>query len=261
MSFKFKVLSFTGLLLVLAFPSFGKDYQLQTLETAQTMFRAATNESMYAEAAQQFDYLVAEEGIRNGSLFYTLGNCWFMAGDLGRSILNYRRAASYLPRHADVQHNLNAARALRTDLIPEKERHPLMDKLLGWHFKGSASLRGWFFSASWLALWGAVFWARRSTKKKAPICVISAGLLSAVLLTSLATEAIMKRRAQPGVIIAAEVLARKGDGERYAPAFQEPLHSGTEFLQLETRETWWNIQLADGQTCWIPADAAETVSF
>ncbi len=261
MSFKFQVLSFKWLVLIVALPAFGQDYQLQTLETAQTMFRAATNEAMYAEAAQQFDYLVAEEGIRNGHLFYTLGNCWFMAGDLGRAILNYRRAETFLPRHADVQYNLNAALALRTDLISEKERHPLVDKLLGWHFKGSTPLRGWVFSISWLALWGAVLWARRSTKKKAQVCMTSAGLLSAVLLASLATEAIMKRRTQPGVIIVSEVLARKGDGERYAPAFQEPLHSGTEFLQLETRKTWWNIRLADGQTCWIPATAAKTVLF
>jgi len=258
MSFKFKVLSFTGLLLVLAFPVVGKDYQLQTLENAQEIFRAATNEALYAEAAQQFDYLVTEEGIHNGQLFYTLGNCWFMAGDLGRAILNYRRAETFLPRNADVQHNLNAARDLRTDLIPEKERHPLTDKLLGWHFKSSTPLRGWLFSVSWLVLWGAVLWVRRSTKKTPQICVISAGLLSAILLTSLATEAIMKHRTQPGVIIA-EVLVRKGDGERYAPAFQEPLHSGTEFLRLETRKNWWNIQLADGQTCWIPDHAAEMV--
>ena len=50
MSFKSKGLSFQWLLLVLALPAFGKDYQLQTLETAQGMFRAATNEAMYAEA-------------------------------------------------------------------------------------------------------------------------------------------------------------------------------------------------------------------
>ena len=71
----------------------------------------------------------------------------------------------------------------------------------------------------------------------------------------------MKLRTPAGVMIAAEVLARKGDGERYAPAFQEPLHSGTEFLQLETRTHWWNIRLADGQTCWIPARVAEIVSL
>ena len=263
MSFKIHVLGFT-ILLASALCTQGAttaNYQLQTLETAQAMFRVATNEAMYAGAAQQFEYLVKEEGIRNGQLFYTLGNSWFMAGDVGRAILNYRRAEAYLPRNADVQHNLNSAQARRVDLISEKEPHPLAAKLLGWHFNTSATLRGGLFSFCWLVLWGAWFWVRRSSKKGARITRVVAGILSAVLLASLATEGGMKHRAEPGVVIAREVLARKGNGERYAPAFQEPLHSGVEFLRLETRESWWHIRLADGQACWIPAHAAETISF
>ncbi len=263
MIFKSKLQSLSWLLLALVLPAFGENYQLQTLETAQGMFRAATNETMYAEAAQQFEYLVKEEGIRNGHLFYTLGNSWFMAGDVGRAILNYRRAEAYLPRNADVRHNLNAALAVRTDLIPEKARHPLAARLLGWHFNTSPALRGWLFAFCWLVLWGAWFRTRRSSKPKKEVRIVAAcaSLLSVLLLASLATEAFMKHRAQPGVVVAPEVLARKGDGERYAPAFKEPLHSGTEFQRLEKRKEWWHIRLPDGQTCWIPARAAETVSF
>ena len=153
------------------------DYRLQTLETAHGLFRAATNEAMYAEAAQQFEYLVEEEGVRNGHLFYTLGNSWFMAGDTGRAILNYRRAETYLPRNADVRYNLNAALALRTDLIPEKEPHPLAARLLGWHFNTSSALRGWLFAVCWIGLWGAWFLAQRSSKKVARIAAAFAGLL------------------------------------------------------------------------------------
>ena len=260
MILKSNLSSLPWLLLAFALPAFGEDYQLQTLETAQGMFRAATNETMYAEAARQFEYLVDEEGIRNGHLFYTLGNSWFMAGNVGRAILNYRRAEAYLPRNADVQHNLSATLALRTDLIPEKEKHPLVAKLLGWHFNTSVTVRGWLFAACWLVLWGAWFWARRSPKKEARVTRVAAGVFSAILMASLATEALMEHRFQPGVVVAPEVLARKGNGERYAPAFQEPLHSGTEFQRLETRERWWHIRLADGQECWIPARAAEIVS-
>lgn len=256
-----KISGLLWLLLALALPAFGEDYRLQTLETAQGMFRAATNETMYAEAARQFEYLVEEEGIRNGHLFYTLGNSWFMADEAGRAILNYRRAEAYLPRNADVLHNLHAARALRIDLIPEKERHPLAAQWLGWHFNTPPALRGGLFAFCWLVLWGTWIWERRSSKRKRRIVALSSGVLSAVLLASLATEAFMKYRAHPGVVIAPEVLARKGNSERYALAFQEPLHSGTEFQRMEKRAAWWHIRLADGQTCWIPADAGETVRF
>jgi tetratricopeptide (TPR) repeat protein len=241
--------------------AFAADYTLQTLEKALGMFRAATNSAMYAEAAQQYEYLVEEEGIRNGDLFYTLGNTWFLAGDVGRAILNYRRAEQYLPNNADVQHNLKTALEQRTDLIPEKEPHPLAAKLLGWHFNTPAAFRWWGFAACWLVAWGAWLWLGRSRKKEARATVAVAGILSVALMASLLAETILKRGAEPGVIVAAEVLARKGDGEIYAPAFLDPLHSGTEFQRLENRDKWWRIRLADGQECWIPAKAAEMVSL
>jgi hypothetical protein len=242
-------------------PCQAKDYQLLTLEKAHDMFRAATNATMYAEAARQYNYLIEEEGLRNGHLFYTLGNSWFMAGDMGRAILNYRRAQKYLSNNSDVQHNLKSAIEMRTDLIPEKEPHPLTARLLGWHLNTSTALRWWVFSVCWPTAWGAWVWSRRTSKKEARITMAIAGMLSLALITSLLAEAIQTRLAKPGVITAAEVLARKGDGNMYAPAFLDPLHSGTEFQWLERRGNWWHIRLADGQTCWIPSSAAETVAL
>jgi hypothetical protein len=249
------------LLLITALPAVAVDYNVQTLEKAHGLFRSATNTTMYAEAARQYEYLVEEEGIRNGHLFYTLGNSWFMAGDVGRAILNYRRAEQRMPNNTDVRHNLESALGLRADLIPEKEPHPLAAKLLGWHLNTSTPLRGWLFAFCWLLFWGAWFWMGRTTKKEARITVAATGVLSAILLASLLAESVMERRAQPGVIVAREVLARKGDGTMYAPAFLEPLHSGAEFQCLENRGTWWQVRLADGQTCWIPSDAADTVAL
>ncbi len=237
------------------------DYQLQTLENANAMFHAASNSVQYAEAAQQYEYLVKEEGIRNGKLFYTLGNSWFMAGDLGRAILNYRRAEQYLPNDADVRYNLNTALTQRTDLIPPKPPSTLASTLLGWHFNTSAFLRGWLFATCWLVFWGAWFWYRKSRKKETRILLLVAGLLSLALLASLLTDQIQKQRTKQGVIVAPEVLARKGDGEMYGPAFLDPLHSGTEFQRLEERGAWWHIRLPDGQTCWIPARAGEMVAL
>ncbi len=236
------------------------DYKLQTLENAHGLFHAATNATLYAEAAKQYEYLVEEDGIQNGHLFYTLGNCWFMAGDPGRAILNYRRAKLFLPRNTDLRENLASALELRSDLIPEKDAHPLVTKLLGWHVKTTTAQRGGLFVCCWLLFWGFWFWTRKSFKREIRITAIVTGVLSVILLGSLLAEAISTHRAQAGVILAKEVLARKGNGTMYAPAFQEPLHSGTEFQRLEVRKTWWYIRLADGQTCWIPATAAETIA-
>lgn len=254
----FLVLGLT-LLFTATLPASGQDYQVRTLEKAQRLFRSATNETMYAEAAKQYEFLLEEEGIRNGFLFYNAGNSWFMSGDVGRAILNYRRAELFLPNNADLKHNLKAAHDLCADLIPPKEPHPLAARLLGWHLNSSTLVRWWLFAACWLLFWGAWVWMTRTSNKDARIAALVAGILSALLLGSLVTESILNQKAQPGVITSGEVLARKGDNEMYAPAFMEPLHSGTEFKELEKRGNWRHIRLADGQTCWIPEDAAETI--
>lgn len=255
---KLLVLSFE-LLLAVTLPALGQDYQIRTLEMAHTLFRSATNETMYIEAAKQYEYLVEEEGLRNGSLFYNVGNSWFMAGDVGRAILNYRRAEIFIPNNADLEHNLKAALEMRTDLIPSKEPHPLAARLMGWHLNTSTMLRWRLFTTCWLLFWGALFWMARTTKKDARITTLVTGALSILLLSSLATEYVLNQKTKSGVITAGEVMARKGDGDMYAPAFLEPLHAGTEFKELENRGNWRHIRLADGQTCWIPMAAAEVV--
>ncbi len=180
---------------------------------------------------------------------------------MGRAILNYRRAERYLPSNADVRHSLKTALDQRADLIPMKDLHPIAGKLLGWHFKTSPTFRWWLFATCWLVLWGAWIWGGRTQKKEAHIAVLVAGGLSIVLMASLLSEIISQRQAEPGVIVGTEVLARKGDGEMYALAFLDPLHSGTEFQRIDNRGQWWHIRLADGQECWIPSHTAETISL
>lgn len=255
------ILKIAAASLLLATAVSGKDYQETLLDDAHTLFRSATNAAMYAEAAEQYEHLIHEEGIRNGELFYNAGNSWFMAGNIGQAVLNYRRAEKYMPGNKDLQHNLKSAEELKSDLIPSKEPHPLAVRFLGWHLNTSGKLRWWWFTLAWLLFWGAWFRKGRSSRKEARITATVTGVLSAVLLVSLITEAAMNKRSRPGVITAKEVLARKGDGNMYAPAFLEPLHSGTEFKQIENRGAWRHIELPDGQTCWIPEETAETVAL
>ena len=62
------------------------------------------------------------------------------------------------------------------------------------------------------------------------------------------------------MILAEQVVGRKGDGDTYEPSFKEPLHAGTEFAVVENRGEWYQVELADGQRCWIPATAAGLIS-
>ena len=65
-------------------------------------------------------------------------------------------------------------------------------------------------------------------------------------------EALSQSEITGGVILADEVIARKGNSETYQPSFEAPLHTGTEFEMIEKREDWFHVSLSDGRKCWLP---------
>ncbi|NJN94350.1 MAG: tetratricopeptide repeat protein [Anaerolineales bacterium] len=70
----------------------------------------------YAEASAIYEAIL-DSGLSHSSVYYNLGNAYFKQGDLGRAILNYRRAQSLDPRDGDIAVNLSIARAQTVDKL------------------------------------------------------------------------------------------------------------------------------------------------
>ena len=70
----------------------------------------------YLQAAAGYEAIV-RYGIHNSDLYFNLGNAYFKHGDLGRAILNYRRAHRLAPRDSDILTNLTVARAQTVDRL------------------------------------------------------------------------------------------------------------------------------------------------
>ena len=77
--------------------------------------------------------------------------------------------------------------------------------------------------------------------------------------TSLYIERYHSTTGLEGVILDLEVIARQGDAESYQPSFEDPIHVGAEFMLLEDRGAWWQIELPDGRSCWIPSRSGALV--
>jgi len=238
------------------------------LREAGTLFRQANDASLhdpdtarelYQRAALRFERIVRQDGITNGKLFYNIGNAYFRAGDLGRAILNYRRAALFIPDDANLLHNLEFARRSRADKFEEKQEKRVLRTLLFFHYDLSP---GW--RAALLVLLAGLFWIGAAVRLLRPqwaprSLLVLTGALGLVFLTSLAVDVWSERAEEPGVIVARQVVARIGDGESYEPAYNEPLHAGAEFVVLDKRDGWDYIELPGGHRCWIPASAAGLV--
>ena len=214
---------------------------------------------LYRKAAMRFERIVTEGGLHNGRLYYNIGNAYFRIQDLGRAILNYRRAEQFVPNDVNLQQNLDYARARRLDKVEEPAETRVLKTLLFWHYDLSAGVRSGVFVTAFGLVW-LLAAARLFLRSGTLTWLISIGALVALLmLGSLVAEAVWQHRHRPGVMIAAEVVARQGDSETFEPSFTAPLHAGTEFTLLENRGAWCHVQLVDNRTCWVPAGSVELV--
>lgn len=213
-------------------------------------------------ALLRYERVGSETGWSNGRLAYNAANTHLRLGDMGRAVLLYRRAAELMPGDRNVRQGLAYARRLRADRIDEPVSAGLMRVVLFWHYLLPTRTRAVVFLVLWGAVWAGVLLRMLVTGVRRQRWLRPAGaacvLLAAALTGSLAAE-LIEASTPPGVITAASVVARQGDGHSYEPGFASALHGGTEFRLLEDRGEWWHIRLADGRETWIVAVAGELI--
>ena len=206
---------------------------------------------LYRRAALRYDRLLGEREISNSKLYCNLANAYFQAGDIGRAILNYRKAERLDPGDPNVQRNLAFARTKRFDKLDPASGGQVIETLLFWHFEWSKGTRMRLFAGAWILMW-AVLALRRFGQYWAPREIAAGMAVAALLLAgSMAFESWDEAGSVDGVIVSPDTVARQGDGPSYEPAFREPLHAGTEFSVLEERPGWCHVELPDGRVCWL----------
>jgi tetratricopeptide (TPR) repeat protein len=217
-------------------------------------------EKLYEKAALSYERIISEGQIKNAKLYYNLGNAYFLRENMGKAILNYRRAERLDGSDADIQKNLEFARSQRIDKITPKTEKRVLETLFFWHYDFSLHtkfvLTCLFFAGFCISVTVMVWLGR--TAPAAAVAVIAA-ILTLGFLISVITESRGRARTVCGVITAEDVVARQGDGQSYPESFKDPLHSGTEFDLLERRPGWLHIRLADDSDGWILDTAAELI--
>lgn len=215
---------------------------------------------LYERAILSFERIIEQGQIENAKLYYNLANAYFLHGQLGKAILNYRRAVRLDDSDENIQKNLAFARSKRIDKVALKTEKRVLQTLFFWHYdfpiKTKFLLTCSLFAMVCIGI-TAIVWFGRSV----PLIVIAiiGGILTICLLGSIVVETRTQANNVCGVIIAKQIVARQGDGHNYPPSFKEPLHEGTEFDLLENRPGWLRIRLSDGSDGWIPKTSAELI--
>lgn len=219
---------------------------------------------LYTQAILRYNLIIDGGQISNGSLYYNIANAYLLQGDIGRAILNYRRAqpltADDMELSANLQQNLSYALQQRRDQVPVKTQKKVLRTLFFWHYDFGLKTKFLLATLLWCVAWlaGAVRLLRQ--RGTFAVWLLTGSLVLACSFAgSIGLDIYHARNQVNGVIVADEVIARQGDGMNYSPSFKEPIHSGTEFKLRQKRADWLHIELSNGIEAWIPKESAELI--
>lgn len=215
-------------------------------------------ERLFREAAAGFETLIAS-GIRNAALEYNLGNTYYRLGELGRTVLHYRRAERLDPTDANVAANLAYVRQRVRPRIETTGQQKLVERLLFWQRFTSREQRFWLAAvlsaAGWLGLLARLRWRSGALTGVA----IGAVMLGVANAASVAWELHDEQSRPAAVVVQGEPVLRQGRGEGYEAVFSEPLGPGVEVRIIEQRGEWVHVELRNELRGWLPAGAVERV--
>jgi len=206
-------------------------------------------EGRYEEAAAKYEDILAS-GLKNGRVYYNLGNAYFKQGKLGLAILNYERAHRLMPRDEDITANLAFARSQIVDKIETPD-----PGLLG---RWLATLQGLltvdettilalaiYLVMTVVALLAVFVWRWRR------FCTYALGflgLLLVLIMLSLGIKVYQQEHVREAVVTADQVDVLSGPGENYLLEFT--VHEGTTLTVEEDRGDWWRVRLGGNLEGW-----------
>ena len=205
----------------------------------------------HAAVAARLEPLFTDQTLDQAGMAYNIGNSWYLAGHYGYAVLWLRRAEQLNQHDPRLRQNLAYVRSQRLDNLPELFGSPWLTTLYGW----SGSL--W-----WLAICGVVyllFWWQLWRFIRSGFVqgnrLLGISVLMLVVLSSQVFRIVYTPVESDGVITVREVVARKGPGLIYNPAFTASLNQGTEFILLQQDHGWNEVEFSNGEKAWLPAGA------
>jgi tetratricopeptide (TPR) repeat protein len=211
----------------------------------------------WGEAISAYENLLAA-GFEGSDLYYNLGNAYFKSGELGRSILNWERAAAIQPGDPDLRANLDLAGSLTIDVIEPLPELWLLGVWSWWLHLIPHTALVFFVAGSWLLLTGgsitrilgrsdgSIRWGTRAASIGAVVLVLSGA--------NLVVRELGMGRADRGVILVEAVQVRSAPSEDEDLTLFE-IHEGTRVRIDQRAGLWAEVVLEDGKVGWVPVEA------
>ncbi|MBU1864130.1 MAG: hypothetical protein KKH94_10740 [Candidatus Omnitrophica bacterium] len=230
-------------------------------QSAAEVFKEANslyNEEKYEAARRQYEQCAEDGKITSAEIFYNIGNCYFREKDLGRALLNYKRAFNLHPRDKAIRANISFVRSLVQYKVNDNRNWYMRtaERFLSYVTINELEVGVLLFLFFFLM----ISLRRLFAHKKKGLQRLSFWCMFFFIasLGALCTKAYPLLFAQEAVIIADEAPVRSGPLSADAVAFR--LSPGIEVLITAGKDSWHKIELVSGEEGWIEAENIECVT-
>ena len=212
----------------------------------------------FKTAAGRYEEVVSQ-GVRNGYVYFNLGNAYFKTREIGQAILAYERALRLMPGDEDVLANMRFVNALKEDKNPDEDVNlPTRVLSSGYRLLSVDVLSVLLTVCLFMMSAAAVFWLYSSSRRSLWIGLLvltGLGLCGSGALLTYRVHA--EASASDAIVMAEEVQGRSGPGDDYLLVFK--IHEGTKVAIERVEDRWCLVRLPDGIGGWVPGDAVEKI--
>lgn len=195
------------------------------------------------EAALHYETILAN-GFKHGQIYYNLGNTYYRQGELGKAILNYRRAQRLMPGNADLEANLRLVKSSTEDKELPNETPVVLQRIFFWFFLLNQNELILVAVSLYVLLMALLFFLiiLKYSWLKRIIRGFSAGLF--IALVSLGVKIYLEQGVNHGVVVTTKCQVRYGPGEEYEPKFE--IHNGAECVIEGEKDDWYRVYVYVG---------------
>ena len=209
----------------------------------------------YAGAAKALE-AIAHSGVRNGQLYYNIGNAYLKSNDVGHAILWYERALNLMPHDPDLRFNYSYARSLTKD-FQETSASPLMHILFFWKYQLSSNI-----IIKLALLFNFLFWALallwRTTRRRgwyySALIILLPTIIFALTAGFNYYEVAYKTQA---IVLPDKVAVRSGLKPTSTELFQ--LHAGAKVTIVRQMQEHVQIQFSEDKIGWVDRQVVDRI--
>ena len=221
---------------------------------------AAYQNSDFEKSTELYKQLV-EMGYQSAELEYNLGNGHYRQGELGRAILHYERALLLSPHDGEILHNLELARSKTADEFQPLPKFFLTESwndlrmMLPATFWGGLALLLWWAGMAGLGIW--LFGKSRIQKKKGFFYGLILLAVSLLPLSLALSRTAYEQDTRHAIVLVNQTALRSAPDIGGSEIV--PVHEGLKVKLLDNLNSWWQVQLPNGEKGWMEEKEVERI--